>query len=191
MKLSILKFYTLFISIIFLGCSSGEKSTSVLTKTFKGTRFLSGSVNRIYIDKISDGNINSMVMDTFASSLRNRINLNKNLSVVDSPDDSDLILKVWLAGYSSEPVKINSSGIVEERKLRIDSFVRLISTSTGEEKIKKKYVDSVQYYSEINPPVTSEFKAVTALTDLLSDRVVSVVITGWYPDNNPQFNTKE
>lgn len=73
-------------------------------------------MNRIYIDKISDGNISSTVKDTFVSSLRTRIDLNKNLAVVDKRENSDLVLKVFIAEFSSEPVKFNSLGIAEEKK---------------------------------------------------------------------------
>ncbi len=181
----------LFIYITIPGCLAGEKNASVLEKTFKGNRLLSEGVNRIYIDKISDGYINSIVIESVDSSLRNKINLNKNLSVVNSPEFSDMILKVWLTSYISEPVKFNSSGIIEERRLKIDSFICLISSTTGEEIIKKKYIDSVQFYSDVIPPVTSEFKAITGLTDMLSERIVSVLITGWYLDKDPQSNMTE
>lgn len=63
MKQSALKFSVLFMFAFFLSCSAGERSVSVLEKTFKGNRLLSEGVNRIYIDKISDGNISSVIID--------------------------------------------------------------------------------------------------------------------------------
>lgn len=177
------RFITLFVIAFFSACSSGGEVNSVISQTFKGDRLLHEGVNRIYIDKIYDGNISDAVKDIFKSSLGTRINLSKKLAVVDSPEKSDLILKVMLTGFSSEPVKFNSLGTIEEKKLRIDSFIWLISPLTGEEQLRKKRVVSEQFYSEVNPPVMSEYRAISLLTDQLSDRIVSVIITGWYPDD--------
>jgi len=170
--------------IFFTACLSGEKSGSGLSNTFKGNRLLPAAVNRIYIEKIYDGNISAAVKDSFTAALRSKINLNKKLSLIDYPENSDLILKIRLTGFVSENVKYNSMGIVELKKLRLDSFVWLVSAATGEEKIREKKVESEQFYSDINPPAMSELKAITVLTDQLADRVVSVITTGWYLEKN-------
>jgi hypothetical protein len=166
--------------VIFTACLSVEKSGSGLSNTLKGNRLLPAAVNRIYIDKIYDGNISASVKDSFASALRSKINLNKKLSLIDTPENSDLILKIKLTGFVSENVKYNSMGIVELKKLRLDSFVWLVSAATGEWKIKEKKVESELFYSDINSPIMSELKAITVLTDQLADRIISVITTGWY-----------
>ena len=181
-----LKIFTLLMFFLIFSCSSGDKRDSVISKTFKGTRMLPDAVNRIYINKISSENVSSAVKDVFEYSLRKCINLNQKLDLVESPEKSDLIVKILLTGYSSVPVKFNSSGIAEETKLRLDSFVWITAAATGEDRVKNKKVESEYLYSGIKPPVMSEFKAITFLSDLLAERIVSVMSTGWYQDKYQQ-----
>lgn len=70
--------------------------------------------------------------------------------------------------------------------MRIDSFLWIISSSTGEDMIRRRRIGSEQFYSEINSPVMSEFRAITVLTEQLADRIVSVIITGRYQEDSSQ-----
>ncbi len=181
------KIYILFLLFPFaLCCSTSDRGeiNSVISQTFKGDRLLHEGVNRIFVDKIYDGNINSSVKEIFESSLRTKINLNNKLTVVESRENSDLILKVFITEFTSEPVKFSSSGVTEETKLKMDSFIWILSSSTGEEHIRKKRVWSEQFYSDINSPVMSEFRAITVLTEQLADRIVSVITTGRYQEDS-------
>lgn len=182
-KTAVMKYYLLVLIVLTQSCSAGGAGDSVLSKTFKGTRLLPDAVNRIYIEKISGGNIDASVIDSFDYSLRKKVSLNKKLSMVDSAEKSDVILTVKLARFSSKILKFNSSGIAEEKKLKLDSYVWLAATSNGELRIRKKLVESELFYSDTKPPVVSEYKAIAGLTDILAERVVSVVSTGWYVEN--------
>lgn len=180
MKQKGLKLIILFTVIIFSNCSTAGESDSSVLNVFKGNRMLPDGVSRIYIDEIFDGDINSSIKETFGIVLREKINTNSSLYLVDSSEKSDLTMRVRLTGYSSKPVKFTSSGEVIETKLRLDAYVRLIYTSTGEEKLRNKLVESELVYSDKNPPIMSEYSAMTALTEQLAQRIISVITTGWY-----------
>ena len=179
-----LKLTILFAVMILSVCSNGEKRDAIISETFKGNRLLPEGVSRIYIDEVSDGSINSTAKETFDIVLRRRINLNPQLSLIDTPDNSDLVLKLRLTGYSSKPVKYNESGEVIEKKLRLNAYVHMIYIPAGEEKIRNKLVESELVYSDKNPPIMSEYNAITSLTDLLAERIVSVVTTGFYNEKS-------
>lgn len=184
MKHSVWKLTIIFTVIILSACSNGEKRQAMLSETFTGNRLLPEGVSRIYIDEITDGSVNSTVKETFDIVLRRRINLNQQLSLINSPDKSDLLLKIRLSGYSLKPVKYNTSGEVIQKKIRLDAYVQMIYIPTGEEKIRNKMVRSELIYSDKNPPVMSDYSAATALTDLLAERIVSVATTGFYDENS-------
>lgn len=182
MKRSGWKFAVIIAVIILSACSNGEKRKAMLSETFTGNRLLPEGVSRIYIDKVTDGSVDSTAKETFDVVLRRRINLNPQLSLIDTPDNSDLILKIRLTGYSLEPVKYNTSGEVIQKKIRLDAYVRMIYVPTGEEKIRNKLVQAELKYSDKNPPITSDYSATTSLTALLADRIVSVATTGFYDE---------
>jgi len=184
-KITFIIFFTL---AVFSSCSTWENVNSILSQTFKGNRLLPEGVSRIYIDKVSDGSISSTVKESFESSLKKRINFSGKLSLVETPENSDLTLKISLFGFSSAPIKFDSSGKAVENKLRLYAHVWINASSTGEEKVKRIKVEAWQFYSEINPPIMSEFNAITGLTDQMAERIVSVVITGWYRENEKKLH---
>ncbi len=190
-KPELFKHILLILSVIVCSCSTAEKDAPVISRIFKGNRFLPEAVNRIYIDKITNENINITLTEALNSSLKRKINLGEKLAVVDSAEKSDMTLRIDLGNYSSEAVKYNSSGEVEVTKLRLCSYVWLISTQTGEEKIKNKKIESDFVYSEITPPVMNEFRAINSLADQMADRIISVVSTGWYVEKSNQKRSEE
>lgn len=180
MKPEPFRFVLLLMSVAVFGCSTTGKNDPVVSKIFKGNRLVPEAVNRVYIDSITGGHINSAVRDNLLLSLERKLNGEKKLALVHSPEKSDLKLRVHLERFSSEAVKHNVSGDVDESKLRIECLVWIISSQNGDEIIKEKKVDAEQMYSEINPPVITEFRAITLLTDKLAGRIISVILTGWY-----------
>lgn len=177
-----LKLILIFTLAVCTSCKS-DYTDSVVSQVFRGNRPLPTGVSRIFIEMMPDVIINDAVKDTFSKAMNTRISKSEQLSLVSSPGESDLVLKVSFTEYSSEPVKVNSSGTVEKYKLRLVSFVWIISPSTGDEKVRQKKVDAELVYSELIPPVMSEYQAISALTDQLADRVISVVSTGFYRES--------
>ena len=184
MKVTALKLSVLFSAFIITACSSAGPDDSSVSKVFKGNRMLPEGVSRIYLDETTDGSVDRTAKDTFDIVLRRRINFNKQLSLMDTPDKSDLVLKVRLTGYTIKPVKYNTSGEAVQKKISLNAYVHMIYIPTGEEKIRNKLVESELIYSDKNPPIMSDYNAITSLTDILAERVVSVVTTGFYNENS-------
>jgi len=182
-KHTVLNIIILFMLTFLVSCSTGGKTGSAISKMFKGNRMLPEGTGRVYLEIISENDIDSSIRDALLESVTMKINTSQQLSLVDTRDAGDLVVKVMLTGFFSDPVKFNSSGVVVLKKIRIDSLVWLTATATGEEKLRNKKVESEMFYSDVDPPVLSEYKALTVLTDLHADRVVSVISTGWYLDN--------
>lgn len=168
-------------SFLFTSCASVENnSVSVISKTFRGEEILHEGINRIYIEKISNGNIDSSIPVTLESSLKRRINIEGRLTVVDDISASDAILRVRIVKVISEPFDYDSSGRPGKKRIRIDSAVSLIYTRTGLERISRSEVYADDVYSTGGASTASEYREISGLTDKLSEKIISVIYTGWY-----------
>ncbi|MCL1834260.1 MAG: hypothetical protein FWG49_07145 [Leptospirales bacterium] len=176
----LLKSLLIFPLLISISCLPGGEPVN---QVLKGNRVIPDGVSRIYIDEISAPNISGNVTDSFKNSLRRQINSSDKISLTDSRPDSDMTLRVLIDEFYLEPVKFNPSGVVIEKKMRIVAYIYLKYTKTEEECLNDKKVESEVVYSEVNIPIMTEYKALTLLTDLLSDRIASVITTGWYLKN--------
>jgi hypothetical protein len=137
-------------------------------------------VSRIYVDEIISRDISDNVMDSFKSSLRKQINSSDKISAADSPEDSDMKLRVLIDEFYFDPTKINPLGVIVEKKMRIVAYMFLKYTKTDVECLSNKKVESEVVYSEVNIPITTEYTAMTLLTDQLAERIIAVITTGWY-----------
>ncbi|MCL1864293.1 MAG: hypothetical protein FWF73_00590 [Spirochaetes bacterium] len=176
----LLKCLLIFPLLISVSCATISESEPVFNQVLKGNRVIPDGVSRIYVEQILVTDISGNVMDSFKSSLRRQINSSDKISAADSQGESDMSLRVLLDEFYCEPVKFNLSGVVVEKKMRIVAYMYLKYTKTGEECLNNKKVESEVVYSEVNIPVMSEYKALTLLTDQLSERIISVITTGWY-----------
>ena len=176
----LLKFFLIFPLLIFEACISCGEPDPVFNRVLKGNRVIPEGISRIFIEEVSAANISSDVIDSFKTSLRKQVNSNDKISSADSLAVSDITLKVFLNEFYSEPTKINSLRVVVEKKMRIVAYMHLKYTKTGEECLSNKKVEAEIVYSEVNIPITTEYKAMTLLTDQLAERIISVITTGSY-----------
>ena len=176
----LLKCFLILPLFIFVSCIPNSGSDLVFNRVLKGNRVIPDGVSRIYVDEISTRNISDNVTDSFKSSLRRQMNSSDKISMTDSGESSDITLRVLLDEFHLEPIKISSMGVVTERKMRIVAYMYLKYTKTGEECLSNKKVESEVVYSEVNIPIMSEYKALTLLTDQLSEKIISVITTGRY-----------
>ena len=161
-------------------CVPNSESDPVFKQVLKGNRVIPDGVSRIYVDEITCRDISDNIMDSFKTSLRRQMNSSDKISAAASPDNSDIMLRILLDEFYSDPVKINSLGLVIEKKMRIVAYMYLKYTKTDEEFLSNKKVESEIVYSEVNIPIMSEYKALTLLTDQLAERIIAVTTTGWY-----------
>ena len=176
----LLKFFLIFPLLIFESCISSSAPDTVYNQVLKGNRVIPDGVSRIYVDEVSAKNISENIIDSFKSSLRKQINSSDKILLTDSHSGSDIALRVLLDEFYSEPTKINSLRIVVEKKMRIVAYMHLKYTKTDEECLSNKKVEAEVVYSEVNIPITTEYKAMTLLTDQLAERIISVITTGSY-----------
>jgi len=157
-----------------------NESDSVFKQVLKGNRVIPDGVSRIYIDEVSANDISDNITDSFRTSLRKQINSSDKISAADSHSVSDITLRVLLDEFYLEPTKIDSLRVVVEKKMRIVAYMHLKYSKTDEECLSNKKVEAEVVYSEVNIPITSEYKAMTLLTDRLAERIISVITTGSY-----------
>jgi len=176
----LLKCFLILLFLVFESCIPGTESVPVINQVLKGNRVIPDGISRIYVEEIICSDISDNIMDSFKSSLRKQINSNDKISAADSPEESDMKLRVLVDEFYSDPIKINSLGVVDEKKMRIVSYMYLKYTKTDVECLSNKKVESEVVYSEVNIPIMSEYKALTLLTDQLAERIIAVITTGWY-----------
>ncbi len=165
-----------------LSCSTAGSEKIGLSDIFRGNRPLPEGYRSVYIENVQGDSIDKTVRESALTSIRNRINSSSQLSLSGSSAKSDILLIVRITWFSSEPVKFNALGIAEERRLRIAAIVTLKFTGTSASESRGKVVEAEQIYSDTKLPAVSEYRAVELLSDKLAERIVSVIITGWYDE---------
>lgn len=179
--------FLLIISSLAISCSATGSGNTQVSDIFKGTRPLPEGYRKVFINSIEGESIDHAIRETVYSSLKESINKNDQLTVVELSEESDIILNVKITWFSSEPVKYNSLGVVEERRLRMVSVISLVFTKTGETRWRDKSVESELIFSDVKIPVMSEYRALELLSDKLSERIISVILTGWYREDKKVY----
>lgn len=184
------KFFPVMISILAAalieGCSLSRGSNSIISRTFEGTELIPGDVNRICITEIANGTSREEIPEMLRSEIRRRINAGGRLYLTDDIGTCDIKVRITLLPLISEPLGFNAAGMPEERRIRVDVLVAMEHASTGKVVMKNRETFAEFIYRVTGKGSISEYRGITGLTEKLSERIISVITTGWYKEDDPK-----
>jgi hypothetical protein len=171
-----------FLVILSAACSSANKESSDILNIFSGEPIIPGAAKKIYINPILNRTDNTVLPDELIQPLKNRINFEGRLLVAGSIEQSDLEVNLEIFSLTVKPYTFDTSGNPIEKQMRTIVFVSIFNSKNNKALLKYKEVEAIVVFSEIKPPVMDEYNAIVALANILSERITSVITTGWYKD---------
>ncbi len=181
----ILRPITPFLIIIFISaCSLGRNEDSIFAKTFKGTELIPSGVNRLCVVEITNQSTLNELPGMLRTEMKRRINTGGRLFMTDDINICDAKIRLTLLPVISEPMKFNAAGIPEEMRIRVDALVTMEHTATGSEVIRNRDTYADHIYRITGKDAVSEYRGITGLTEKLAARIISVITTGWFKEDN-------
>ncbi len=101
-----------------------------------------------------------------------------SLEVV-GPDQADVILKGQIKSYRKIPTLYNEQDVPQQYKLRVEILLKLIDPRTNKMLRGFKNIFRETIYSDIIPPVETEYQAQRRVIDQLARDVVTSTVEGW------------
>lgn len=172
------------IPVLIEGCSHSQNEDSILSKAFKGTELIPAEVNRLCIVEITNKSTLDELPGMLKTEMKRRINTGGRLFITDDVNICDAKVRITLLPLISEPLKFNAAGIPEERRIRVDALVTMEHTSTGAEVIRNRDTYADHIYRITGKGAVSEYRGITGLTEKLAERIISVMTTGWFKEDN-------
>ncbi|WP_025270241.1 LPS assembly lipoprotein LptE [Hippea sp. KM1] len=105
-----------------------------------------GGIKRLYIDNVVNLTTQPNLQIYLKGDLINTMNLDSRVSVVESKDGADGILRVSILHYVIEPISYDESGLSSRYRCTIDAKVSLISKN-GEELLNNREVSSYRDFN--------------------------------------------
>lgn len=168
--------------LLLAGCSFVQGG-SAITEQVKGGSLIPENAARIYIKQFTGGTNGAEFGNEYSRRLKSAINLDGRLAVVESADESDLMLDASPVHYIEENVKFDASGRPVVRRISITVRVTLSERLTGRVIIRDKETD---HFTQYNPDSAIINEVYRELADRASAAVLSIILTGWASGTNPQ-----
>lgn len=163
----------------FFGCSFFNNG-DFLKKYFEGGKFVPDTAIRIFILPPGGADSNRGFNDELLRRLKSRINLDGRFAVVDDEKASDLVLAVAVSRYEEQNLTFDASGRALTRRISVVLHVNLNEYATGRAIVKGKETDSLIVFDAEKSIISDIHRA---LADRLSGNIISIILTGWAPEN--------
>jgi hypothetical protein len=172
------------ITVLIAACSHGQNDDSIFAKAFKGTELIPSEVNRLCVVEITNESTLDELPGMLKTEMKRRINTGGRLFMTDDINICDAKIRITLLPVISEPMKFNAAGIPEERRIRVDALVTMEHSSTGTEVIRNRDTYADHTYRVTGKDAVSDYRGITGLTEKLAGRIISVITTGWFKEDN-------
>lgn len=166
--------------IALLSCTSEDKAFSGLENIFRKEVITPATAGRIYLGPVVNKTDNPGLSDEIITRLKNRISFEGRFVVVNEPGQGDIEMDLEIFLFTLQPVKFDTSGNQIQEKMRALVSVTIFNSKNGNVILKGKEIEAILVFSEIIPPVMDMYSATASLADMLSERILSVLMTGWY-----------
>lgn len=166
--------------MVLLSCASEDKASSSLENILRKEVITPSTTGRVYIGPVVNRTDNSGLPEEIITRLRNRISFEGRFIVVNEPGQSDIEMDLEIFLYTLQPMKFDTAGNQIQKKMRALVSVSIFNSKSGNVILKGKEVEAILLFSEIIPPVMDMYSATASLADMLSERIMSVLMTGWY-----------
>lgn len=169
------RIHLLLLLLVCTGCSFLHNG-SAITEQIEGGKIIPDSASRIYIKPVNGRISDPEFKDVFLTRLKSAINLDGRLAVTSGESGADIILEVEVTEFSEQVMAFDNTGRPVKVRISVVVKVSMRVTDTGREKVSGRTTD-VNIVYEVDKSVRSD--VLRALADMCSERVVSIIHTGW------------
>ncbi len=160
--------------------SSGGASR--LVSVTSGEPVVPRHANTIFIADFNDVTGRSGIARRLTLKVKDLITRDGRLAVLTEKDGADLVLIGDITAFQIQPIKYGGQGVAIRKRMRFVTSVKLIDLGRGRIIFQNREVQAFMEYSEILPPVMSEYQVIDSLIDTLAERLRAQTITGWYTE---------
>ena len=147
-----------------------------------GGDIIPGKGAKIYICNFNSDTDSAFNRKELLIRLKRNLNSEGRLTVTDITDDAEIVLTGNISAYTVQPVKFNSQGRPELKRLRLTIFLTLRNKTAEQTIFSNRAVEAMHEFSDTKIPVETEFRAQLNLIDKIVPRIISQLYTGWYTE---------
>lgn len=93
--------------------------------------------------------------------------------------EAKVVVHGTITGYERIPLAYNDQDIVQQYKVRMEMRIELVDPGSGETLKQFSNIFRETRYSDINPPIETEFDAKQRVVRKLARDVVTTLVEGW------------
>ena len=170
------------ITLFTFACTGKGSEGDNLRKIFPGEPVVPREANRLLIPFP----VNNTGIPLLQEKLRQRMitlnSIDHRLSVVNQGEEADIELDITILELQLQPVKTDTLGQVEKKRVRITASIVLKNLRRGTVILRDSEIQSFREYSDRIPPVESDDTARDTALDILAQRITAKVQRGWYTE---------
>jgi len=150
--------------------------------TLNGEPVIPRRANTIYIEPFLNRTAQPDIHDRLHAMLNKHITDDGRLAITTEKTMADLLLRGIIVQYMASPVTFTDFGRPEKVRLLIAMNIMLVDLKKDRVILQNSGVQAFRTFSEIKPPVETEFQARERLIESLAKRLLSMIASGWYTD---------
>ena len=176
----------IFILILTAGCGSDIRDEGSVVKKivdgFEGEPVVPRNANRLYIVPPANTTEKADISPKLYDKVKEFISLDGRLGVDADDNNSDLRLEIRITKYLLERLKFDEVGRAIEKRIWVTADVRLLNIKRKKVIFYEADIQSFKTFSDLVPPIETEFQVMEYVLDDLARRITSKTVTGWYTD---------
>lgn len=142
------------------------------------TRSIPANVNSVYFAPVQNDSSEPGLENILTDEATQQILADGRVDLVDQKE-ADVTVKSTITNYKRIPLIYNDQDIVQQYKVRVEMKIRMLDAETGEVLNQFDNVFRETTYSDVNPPVETEFAAQQRVLRKLARDIVTTIVEGW------------
>lgn len=173
--------FSIFVSLaIITGSCSQKRAVSSIVKEIDGDTVVPRDANSIYIHDFTDNS--GIVADVLVLKIKEEINLDGRLTVVDNVKEADLRLNGRIKSYTVQNIQYGDMGRPIRKRLRIFASVQLHNLKKQTLIFNEPAIQAFQEFSDVITPIETEVFVKDKVIRNLAKRISKKIISGWYTE---------
>ncbi|MCP4133958.1 MAG: hypothetical protein GY754_23510 [bacterium] len=161
--------------------NAGAEVAAVLNK-ISGEPVVPREANRIFIPPFSNSAREEGFPGKLLLRIKNKINMDGRLTVVNSKTNAHLLLRGGVTGYRVQGVEYDGFRKPVKKRLWVTVSVQLTNLKKGKVIFYERNIQSFKAYSDVVFPIISDSQAEESVLEDMAKRISLKVITGWYTE---------
>ncbi len=167
------------------GCAAPEDAgndgaVKDFLKSIDGEPVVPRTANRLYISPLRDRTGDYLPLSKLSIRLKESVNSDGRLVVVQEKDRSDLLLEVSVNEYAIQNIEFDGLGQPVKKRIRIVAGASLYDMRKKRPVFSDPLIQAFRVYSDTVPPVSAELQVLDSVIDELARRITAKTVSGWY-----------